>query len=814
MSNYTLSDVLEELDLLSPEDVVLDNSVGRSTAESFLGNVKSSIARMLSSDTDAVYGIMYITRNTILALANSMQADLNIVFENLPAATANESTIDYGTVEAANVILEDLKSGTLVSRRRKLAALQSRVKTLASSITRLGSVANNKDPNEAQAAVSEALRRLSASYEELASLHDNFLGALTTYYNQSLALDGVDAQVDKVIDRMSNFEGARGSARSILTLSTALGMLDERMTVRSPAATKYEGTLTVLDGTPAYITGTKSWPQSLQAAATVEMRIDGDAAVSPGVTMPVSTAAVLRAAPKLYYVSAGPTPPAGEPVELFPYTNARDAQFRIVVDNTLYTVIVDTSTAALADINDLAAGLDAALTAASAPVTVTVSSDFLLFTSDTKGSRARISFANSGDPGLGVDDLNVDFGLTFDFYGEVLGVDTTVGDADLSAFTGSVPVLTSSNTRLLSLSTPTWRWNIPGSVNGVNSTGIGTTIEAGDIAVASNGSVYLVDTILGDDDILFSSEKVAAWDGSTLETITAPLANTDLDFYRNRVTITSPSKVWGTTSIELINYSASNVLGLPSTAPTLSGIHTNVTLDGHTSMGAPIRVGDVLVTNTDAEKDVAEVVNWNNSNMTVAPIAVDNLSGAEFNLTADDVKIYSRATWSYRNAFPSISGLTRASRELTPLEQLINRVGVVMASGGAAGAANIVALEYYNFAGDVITAYQMFEATTPNSLIELLQKLGENQLKPVADLLRKSDFDGLYTLQPDDLSVLGKVTSLIGAVSKSLTSDSETMQLISDTGIWDESYTEEYEELPLITTGPGVSPIPTELDDV
>ncbi len=798
MSNFSLTDILDELDKLAPEDTSLDAATGRSSADKYLTTIKGNIARLLVADPDAIYGLMYITKQTIESLCTSLITDLTEIETLLPSALADDSRTDLDLLDEIKIRAADVKIGSLTARQEKLKGLYTKVKNLIRTVERTqGFIGTTVDAHEAQHKLGIAMKRIRPQLAALVDLHKNFLLAIDRYYDSKLLIPGVDSQIDTLLTRLEDFDGGRNIARASLALSIGIGLLDERLVVRVPSTPKYKGKLTIEDGTAAFSTGYISFPQNVIADDLLYVTVDSDVTPSTHLKIPASTKASVSVPLRTYAPDV--VDPEKAILDIFPYTNTNGCKLIIVVDNTKYEVPVEGDATPIIDFDDLATKMTLALNSLTVPVTVSNNNGTFTFTATGKfGGLSRISFANTANPGADQGDINVDFGITFDAVGEVRGVGTTFDDISLVNFNPITPILTVSNEVLLRIDNVVW-----GSIIGdtlITYPAINTIALPGD-TVESRGTFYRVDSVAGND-LKLTTAKVADWDGTTLEDVTAPTEVSSAIIRRNVVTITSPSKVWGTTKLEFPNYISSNSLGVSENASTYGGIHNKATLVDSTSIGSPPRIGDVLVTNDTQELPISKILGFRNKSLYLSLIAPENVDGTSDTLQNDDILILSLGAWSYRQAHPILLLHTEELYNTPNIDLLEAKLGIALASGmGAADVKNITN-KYITLLTSVRTTYEGYLANTPNAVIDLLRRLGENQLQPLCRKLKALDFDGLYSLTPQDLSLAETIISQVGSISESMGTTGEFMQVYPEpNNIWHQDIEPENETYPIVQTG-------------
>jgi len=441
---FTDKDILEELTNVAPAELSVERAGPFILGDTFLKGIRGIISDLLMSDPDSFYSLLSLASKKIIQDSEKTREELYEIFSLLGSTKGEDSYVPETLLEDVIEGFKILKEGPLVERRRNLRNLRSRIEVLIGNSTRGGKRGANflaiKDPSDARDEVNAKLSSVVTRLRTIKELHTNFSTALANLFNSGVFLDGIDLQVDAVADRLESYSGANGRniSRSLLTSVVGLGMVDERSTIRYPSRHKYIGTATVIDGEPASIIGDVSLP-FWGPTVFLETTVDGTASyiLVPGGLPPslhhtvpniVFVAPVEPELPR-YTRSVYPAPftltPYGQPVS----SSRLSSKLKLLLNNEVITVSLDSP---FYNLEQLADGLNDALDPYG--ISVVERSSKLGFVVKAKacdevvttGSAGRLAFFNEADPENPLQDLNVLLNLTYEAYGDILGVDVGV----------------------------------------------------------------------------------------------------------------------------------------------------------------------------------------------------------------------------------------------------------------------------------------------------------------------------------------------------------------------------------------------------
>lgn len=737
-SNYTENDVLKVTEqLISPERAhgrvsFFDNPT------SLLDTMKGRVSDVLTSDPDTLFWFMGLNATKCVTIANSVLTETASIRDNLDNARTAPSFIDAGLLDDVYSGLLGLKTGTLSARKRKLQKLKAKASALIGSYTKDGASGVEKDAEVARTDIITSLSTITDALAELTELTTFFNEATTKYYDSGLFLSSIDTQADLSREALVPYMDRTGpnSADALVLIAASLGILDATSTVLDLNDPKYSDKVTVVDGTAASVTATKSMPVKT-GATTIAVTSDGEAG---SITVPASAAPVLTTVPQVGVVTGG-----GYYASVFPIL--APAQLKILVDNTSYNLSIAAGPTSVAD---LRTKLNTAAGVAGAPVTVGGSGDTITFTytGSRVGSSARIAL-HIDDEVIGGSDLHIICELDWDTYGEVVGSDTAFTSLSLTGYSASEPSLSLDKQVILEGYTTTSNLALSGGKT-VIPLPSGHAVIAGDV-VLLNGSYYQVESVT-DTTATLTEEVLHVFDGSLrVDPTTAPAT---ISVYRDYVTVTSPTTAWGTTSIT----AASNVLGFPTTTDT--GYHDLVQLNGALKEGSPIRVGDAILDKDNLETKIGTVEGVSSAGIRIALEATT--------LTTDELHIESLGYNSYRTVGPSVVQVQADELDLPDMAILTRNTNVTALSGSSrelaeTGLANIDA-----YANKVVSVFGGFSANTTRDGLSLINTLKESGLGVISDRLAVCDFSGIYDLTEQDLSELASVQNLLSSVISSL----------------------------------------------
>lgn len=746
-SNYTTTDVFDELALLVPKETSVDREGSFVIGSEFLRSIRAGIFSLLTSDPDSLLGLIRLAHQRAYFLAKSAVADLTEIRALLSVELTSPSYVSPFKLEDVIKGFEGLNTGPYYHRVRLATRLKEKVKELASLSVRPGSLAaGSKDPAEILSRVTDLLLRVPDKLNTIDKINLNIAGALNNYYDSGLVLDAVSFQADKISARLKDFRGQDGIniSRALLAASVGVALLDERLTIRSPLAAKYAGDCTVQAGKPAYVVSTMCLPYSLASIQNVAVTIDTDAGT---ITVPAAGSAKLVVQPKVHD-SSGAT--------LFPIV--APSNFQMLINNDIRHV---RETSNITSISELAVKLNTGLS----PHGVGVTTDGTLLTfvhTGVVGSQNRIAFCNSGLPAAnGEVDLNALLQLTYTKFSDARGTDVSLQKITHSGY-AFVPLITSDHTQLVN--SPSATLSVASSKS-VLTAPTGHLVVAGDKVVV-NKFVYTVYSVTTTS-ITLTVDMPRSFNGTVVGSGTGTVSYVA---YRDNLRITGLSTSYPTAGVA----PAVNNIGLPVLASTASGSFSGVTLNTAPSLGSPIRSGDYLITSDDTASLVAVVLGSSGSGLTV------DFMGSPVPITTN-IKIIARGAHSYRLAINTTRDRLLTRERLASLDSLLQKISVYVTSGSSGDSLFSDIDAYISFYNGITSSD--YDANMPNGLSSLLKSLSENKLEIIKDLLISLEFRKLATATPEELSEVGNIRRALGEVVQSF-GGSDSIQITSDAGVY------------------------------
>lgn len=760
--NYTVEDVLAEIEELAPKETYLTRVDGLTSGEDFLTGLKASLFRMNTADPDTSLGLMRKTSARIVRLCTEVTASLVNIDSLLSTASGPDSTLDISVLENIRTLLESAREGTYPKRVRELTRLRNEINKLVSTATRAGNFSlNNKDPEDVKDIIISELQDLDTKISRITTLNENFVGFLSSNFTAGGFQYAIDEQVNLIERRMQEYfdRGGRGSSRAILTASVGLGLLEERTTIRNPLDPKYEGTVTVLDGTLAQVSTRISVPVDTNSDLTETITVDGD---TGDVTIGESQAAVMTTVP----VTISLISPFNS---LLPYPSG--AKIKYLVNNDTVEAV---NGSAMNDLSEVAAFIDGT----SADISCVDSGEQLIITTTNKGSTARFAFYDSADAGVGEYDLNADFQLTYERYGEAYGTSSDIEEVTTSGFTTSEPTITTKDELILVDHEVTPAVFAPGFCTITIPEGVDVTL--GDtVRVHADSSAGVVEAFYqcrgqAGTLVLLKPEIRGVFDGTTYTGFDS--TQVTVDFIRNGLVITSPSAEYGTSSITL-NSAGTDLLpeGIPSV-----GTHDAFTIDTTLNLGSPIRIGDVVVTNDEQELLVGRVVGINGSAVVVEP------DGGT--LSTNDVKIYALGAYTYSSMFSSAFDLIEKLDDLPIFDRFRSKLGVFMGTGTSRHMVNEDLATYLTLIAEVKAAHEAYQANIPSTLNAFMKSLAESRLTAVQRKLEDLDLAGFYAMTATDISDTTTLTQLGDEIISALGGDEELIEITVDRSTYERDF--------------------------
>lgn len=735
-NQFTKTDVFNELTLQTPSESHRSTEAGFHLGSERLEGIRADLFRLFHADPDNLFGLLQIVASRLVSLSNSMINDIASVETLLAVKRETRTTFDENTLDEIIEGFGQLTSGSLGKRRRELKRVRLKVKNYVDAARR-GGVIGLRDYEEVAGDAVQIVASLDERFSEIVELHDNFTDAIDAYMNSGLFLDAMKVYAELTVQRLEDFQELGGSNSSLAAIAATVGVSLADIDVVSPIKHKYKGKITVLPGTAASVTATKSLPVVVSALESTSLTVDG---VSGAFRIAQSGLCTKVVQPRVTVVGAAAVgaDPNGE-ISVFNWPAAGSSTFKILKDNTTYNVTVSTVASEITSLSVLATKINSALATASAGITCTLTdTDYLTFTyTSAYGTKSRLAFYDSSGGG---NDVNAVFDLTYASHGEINGTDSTLADCDTTTVT---PTITSTVEHLASGVTIT-----PGIASG--KTTLTFTTDYGIVAddvVRIDDVYYRVQSVLGLV-VTLDQEILGTFDGTTFTASTG--AARVVDVYREYATVTSTSKVWNTTSVDFVTASS---LGFSLTEDV--GKHTEFTLDAAPEVDGVIRAGDVLLTNTDAETKVAQVVGKSGATLICEPVT---------NLTTNDVRIYSSGVHTYRPLANKFFAIDDQLESLPDLVKLQTAVNAHFGGSQAESEAKVTTGKYKTLLQLIVDSYGTYKMTVPQDLRIFLKQLGEARLDVLREYLTTLDLTALFALEPEDLSRILKIDQDVQAV--------------------------------------------------
>jgi hypothetical protein len=758
-TRYDTNDVVEELDQISPKELFISRTSSLASSEEFLVGLKATMFRMTSGDPDSLIGLLKIGSDRILSLAADAAEALLELDSLLGTAKVAPSTMDQSAIESIIDLFESTKEGTYTRRTRALDEIRIQIDNLIQTAERSGSFELfAKDPSEVRATILADLNVIEDALETIVPLQSSFIGLLSSNFNSGGYTYAVEDQADLIVRRLQDYsdKGGLNVSRSIIAAGVGLALMEERVSVRNPLLPKYQGVVSVNDGAPAKLVSELSVPNTTGSSVVQNMEVDGIAGI---IDAKPSLPPVMRVVPFTSYEVS-----PGNHASLFTY--AAGGKIKMVIDNTVLSGVA----AAITDLSDLATEIEDL-----DPVNISTSvvGDIIEITLLNSYSNAsRIAFFNSSSPGGGETDINVDFGLTFDRYGNVQGTD--VEDIEVTVFTNNpiveveqtvfhrreadTPGLSGGKTTLLVPSSLSKPFNMvevfPDDANGIP------------------GAKYYIEDDSGGV-ITLDQEILRPFDGVTLSASTStPVTFT---VFKDAIAVSSPSAVYGETSVEVFSPNNFKFEALIST-----GVHDTITLQDTLAEGSPVRIGDLIVDNTTIEALLGAVAGISGNSIV--------LQIFDTTLSTDDIKIYALGSFTYRGLAASFTDLVVESETLPGVVDFRNKVGVVMSSGTSRYLVSEIVSKYLSFLTNIQVTHSQFSASIPSSLTNFLKRLAESRLTVVQRKLEDLDLTGFYALTTAELSDTETLTRLMDEMSDTLGGTEEIIEVYEDRTIFDRDF--------------------------
>lgn len=764
-ARFNEQDIREEIDAIKPKELDLRTISDFSRQSSLLSTYQAYTSRLLTADPDAVYALGAIGLTRLQVQASLLQAELNEIKDSFSSVRLGETTVDDVLLNRAVAQMAELKEGNAQKRLDNAKKLNTTLQQMAASGFRVGGfAANPKDPADQRARVNELLLRLPARVALIETLQVGLANLLTDYFNSGAYISAVDTQVDLVLNRASGYlgKGGRGVSRSLLTLTAGLALIDERLTTRDPAAPKYDGDLTFSSGIAASAQSSISLPLNISANQDTLITPDGGTQGALRVAASVSSDMVTIPEKSV----GGPPSTAWSSV----YPISAGSEFKMLVGNT--TITMNTA-GTITSLSDFSSKLNTAL--AATDVTTSVVGDVLTFSfTSAGGSTQRVSLYNSA----AAVDVNTTLGLTYAAYGEERGTDSGFSSISLTGFAADEePVLTRTYQEL-------FRGDLTFDKPASNTWLVldDDSVQAGDI-VRYDGSHYRVDEVSGGY-VKLDQEVLHPFDGTTLSDPHG--SSHGVVILRELVTVTSQSTAWGVTRITVDTNP--NALGLATTTATERGSHTRFSLAGTLKDASPIRVGDVIVDDTDTESEVGRVSSADTD------ITLSYATGLSY-VTSTAAKIYSLGAYTYRGTRPKLLSANTTYQGLDSPGELQSKVSTFISSRSGEAAARTSIDAYLAWLSELTTALDGFSANTSAQLNKLLQAGQESGLGVAVRLLKDLDFTTFYSLTEDQLSSVLSMQEALGQVIEAFSGGAGLVTLTDEEDTWTFGTAEEDESL-------------------
>lgn len=712
---------------------------------SYVHYIKSVVSDTLAADPDVVLWLMGLVSRRIATAATELLVDTTSILENLPIANRPTSAIDIGGLEDIRAGLAKLKSGTLGARVRGLSDLKAKTIRLAGSYARQGDTTVTKDQETIRREIFFAAQRVLSNVAVISEYIGLFDDAPDDFSGSGLFLSSVTSQVEAVERSLSEIlsGSSSDSAATLVAVAAGLGVISAATVVKSPIGPKYSGPITILPGTPAKVTSTISLPFA-GVVNTTAIASDSESGL---LNIPASLHPSISLVPEVGYEPI----PGSEWVTVFPIL--APSQMRVLVDNTEYTLTVNTN---ITSISDLRTKISAAAITAGAPVTFSGTGDYLPMTyvGTRYGSASRIALYDDDGVGGG-SDLHSVLGLNFVKYGETTGVDTGYSELYLSGYVASEPILDSLDTEIRPSQVTPANLGLSGGFT-VVPLPVGHSAIPGDVAHI-RGTTYHITGVTATSATL-DNEVLHVFDGAVL---TDPTTTTALvRITRCLVTVTSPSSISGTTSIAAV----AGVLGFPTTQSV--GWHDLFSLAGPSNDTSPIRVGDVVIGSAGAS--MGSVTDLRGSAIRLA---------SPVTLSAATVGIESLGASTYRYVGPRMVELRQDIADLSSPELLVRDLLVAAGSPTVSGPAYSGVAAIRALSQDAIDVVASYRYNTPQSGVDMLRSLREDGHILVATLLAKCRFSEINDLKPGGESQETQMHGKLSAISASISGVAESLMI-------------------------------------
>ena len=741
-TRFSEDDLGQEVSSLQPRPV--GRIEGFESAEYALQYAKASVARVISSDPDAMYAFMGHTSRAVVQHATAAQTALTALSSLLSAAQGPDTRLNETLLLDIADEFTELKDTTYRTKLRKLERIKSHTRRLIASSTGGGSALGAfKDPVEVRREIRARLSQFLNRMGYMRSLHASFLAAIDDYLVSGLVVIAAEMQSDLVAERLREFEGqgGRNISRALLRLMAGIATVDERLAVRDWSAPKYTGALTVLSGEAPYSVSARSLPLADATPGSISVTLTAD----------TGTLAYAAAQPPTVIVDPTlHTATVSGVVDLFDPQwpdPVGDVTFKLLIDNTPIEVTI-TATAYTSFGVGIEANLNTELAAYDVVCTLHGTQMHITRTDAAgAGSRARIALY---DTSTGPNSMNATFGLANARVSEARGTDVSSSGFSLSSFSTD-PTLEFPSTLIYSSS------QVPGGVGTGNTTftlPADHTVISGD-SVRIGASWYQVSSVAATS-MSLAQEMLYTFNGSALDTTSSYAFHV----YRQPLIIRHHSKAHG----ESLSIANPNTLNFPIDATSKHGTHTQCQLTGGLGLGSPVRLGDVLVSEAGARLGTIRGVQG--GALEIAFDANNRFSDTNYGVVA-------KGAYSYQAMDQRLSEVSRMLSAMPDTTRFEQKVAVFLGSGQNRGLVDADLVDYFSLCQEVISAHGLFAANTVASANQILRAFKENRLLPAHTRLAACQFSELANLDVNNASQLESMQLKIEQVLSSLTGGQE-----------------------------------------